>query len=236
MANQSKLKAWLRYDGTGRVVTAGPIFSKNKPKDGNWKQMNANLCCNGVTPSSSTTTTTTQGGGGGSQGIPYELLTGQDAFVACAGFTGQILYFASAPGQGQVAYLDQALTIPYTNGYINRFGDAYGTNMIGVMNYIGSCSQFTTTTTTQAPTYYNIGYLAYGTAQPCANQGYFNAPLILNPNDVCFGGAIALASGTWANYNIGEDQNYYVNIGGGLLVSIYIAPGGQVVNNGCVAC
>lgn len=59
MANQSKLKAWLRYDGTGRVVTGGPIFQANKPKVGNWRQMNANLCCN---PSGTTTTTTTLGG------------------------------------------------------------------------------------------------------------------------------------------------------------------------------
>lgn len=56
MANQSKLKAWVRYDGTGRVVTAGPIFQANKPKVGNWKQINSSLCCN---PSGSTTTTTT---------------------------------------------------------------------------------------------------------------------------------------------------------------------------------
>lgn len=46
MANQSKLKAWLRYDGTGTVVLSGPIFSLTKPKDGNWKQMNTGLCCN----------------------------------------------------------------------------------------------------------------------------------------------------------------------------------------------
>ena len=62
MANQSKLKAWVRYDGTGRVISGGPIFQVNKPKVGNWKQINANLCCNGSTPT--TTTTTTAGGGG----------------------------------------------------------------------------------------------------------------------------------------------------------------------------
>jgi len=60
MANQSKLKAWVRYDGTNTVVTAGPIFRASKPKVGNWRQINADLCCN---PSSGTTTTTTTSGG-----------------------------------------------------------------------------------------------------------------------------------------------------------------------------
>lgn len=46
MANQSKLKAWVRYDGTNTVVTAGPIFRADKPKVGNWRQINADLCCN----------------------------------------------------------------------------------------------------------------------------------------------------------------------------------------------
>jgi hypothetical protein len=57
MANQSKLNAWLRYDGTGTVVLAGPIYSVKKPKDGNWRQMNANLCCNPVIHSELTTET-----------------------------------------------------------------------------------------------------------------------------------------------------------------------------------
>jgi hypothetical protein len=60
MANQSKLKAWLRYDGTGTVVLSGPIFSLNKPKDGNWKQMNADLCCN-PTPGQGVDITTEEG-------------------------------------------------------------------------------------------------------------------------------------------------------------------------------
>jgi hypothetical protein len=59
MANQNKLKAWLRYDGTNTVVTAGPIFQANKPKVGNWKQMNANLCCNEITSTTTSTSTST---------------------------------------------------------------------------------------------------------------------------------------------------------------------------------
>lgn len=50
MANQSKLKAWVRVDGTGTVVLAGPIFSVNKPKDGKWKQISNSLCCGQAVP------------------------------------------------------------------------------------------------------------------------------------------------------------------------------------------
>lgn len=60
--NQSKLKAWIRVDGTNTVVLAGPIFSRTKPKDGKWREINANACCNGITPHTSTTTTTSRGG------------------------------------------------------------------------------------------------------------------------------------------------------------------------------
>jgi hypothetical protein len=54
--NQKNLKAWIRYDGTGRVIAAGPIFSKTKPKVGNWVQIQAYECCD---PFLTTTTSTT---------------------------------------------------------------------------------------------------------------------------------------------------------------------------------
>jgi hypothetical protein len=46
MANQNKLKAWVRYDGTGRVIAGGPILQRFKPAVGNWVEINANECCN----------------------------------------------------------------------------------------------------------------------------------------------------------------------------------------------
>jgi len=58
MANQSKLKAYVRYDGTGRVIAGGPILQRFKPAVGNWVEIDAKECCNYV-PDSTTTTTTT---------------------------------------------------------------------------------------------------------------------------------------------------------------------------------
>ena len=59
MANSNnRLKAYVRYDGTGRVISGSLILQRFKPKVGNWVEIDANECCNYV-PDSTTTTTTT---------------------------------------------------------------------------------------------------------------------------------------------------------------------------------
>jgi hypothetical protein len=56
MANSNnKLKAYVRYDGTGRVIAGSLILQRFKPKVGNWQEIDANECCN---PTTTTTTTT----------------------------------------------------------------------------------------------------------------------------------------------------------------------------------
>jgi hypothetical protein len=63
MAIQRDLKAFVRYDGSGRVVAGSLILRKNKPKVGRWQEIPAYECCNYVptttTTTSSTSTTTT---------------------------------------------------------------------------------------------------------------------------------------------------------------------------------
>jgi hypothetical protein len=58
MALQNKLKAFVRFDGSGRVIPSSLILQKSKPKVGNWKEINATECCNDITSSTTTTTTT----------------------------------------------------------------------------------------------------------------------------------------------------------------------------------
>ena len=53
--NNERLKAFVRYDGTGRVVASSLILRKKKPKVGRWVEIQAYECCNETT----TTTTTT---------------------------------------------------------------------------------------------------------------------------------------------------------------------------------
>lgn len=63
MSNNKNLKAFVRFDGSGRVVGGSLILRKNKPKVGKWKEIIANECCNETTTtttsSSSSTSTTT---------------------------------------------------------------------------------------------------------------------------------------------------------------------------------
>ena len=67
MANSNnQLKAYVRFDGTGRVIAGSLILQRSKPKVGNWKEIPANECCNPTTTTTTTapvttTTTTTEG-------------------------------------------------------------------------------------------------------------------------------------------------------------------------------
>jgi hypothetical protein len=60
--NKRPLKAFVRYDGTGRVIAGSLILQANKPKVGNWQEIDAYECCNPTTTTTTTaapTTTTT---------------------------------------------------------------------------------------------------------------------------------------------------------------------------------
>lgn len=56
MANQRNLKAFVRFDGSGRVVAGSLVLRKQKPKVGKWQEITAYECCNPTTTTTSTTT------------------------------------------------------------------------------------------------------------------------------------------------------------------------------------
>jgi hypothetical protein len=43
--NKRDLKAYSRFDGTGRIVPGSTVLRRNKPKNGNWKETQAYECC-----------------------------------------------------------------------------------------------------------------------------------------------------------------------------------------------
>lgn len=45
----SKLKAFVRYDATGRIIPGSLILQRSKPKVGDWQEIDAYECCNPVT-------------------------------------------------------------------------------------------------------------------------------------------------------------------------------------------
>ena len=50
-SNKKDLKAYVRYDGTGRVIAGSLILQRFKPKDGNWQEVQAYECCDPSCPS-----------------------------------------------------------------------------------------------------------------------------------------------------------------------------------------
>ena len=57
--NSRPLKAYVRFDGSGRIVAGSLILRKNKPKVGKWKEIPAYECCNPTTTTSTTAAPTT---------------------------------------------------------------------------------------------------------------------------------------------------------------------------------
>jgi hypothetical protein len=45
------LKAFVRFDGTGRIVPSSLILRRKKPKVGKWQEIPAYQCCNDILPS-----------------------------------------------------------------------------------------------------------------------------------------------------------------------------------------
>ena len=62
MSNKRELKAFVRFDGSGRVVAGSLVLRKQKPRVGKWQEIIAYECCNETTTTTTTvppTTTTT---------------------------------------------------------------------------------------------------------------------------------------------------------------------------------
>ena len=57
--NSRPLKAYVRFDGSGRIVAGSLILRKNKPKVGKWMEIPAYECCEFTTSTSTTSTTST---------------------------------------------------------------------------------------------------------------------------------------------------------------------------------
>jgi hypothetical protein len=59
MSNRRDLKAYVRYDGSGKVIPGSLILQRKSPKVGDWKEIDAYECCNPTTSTSSTSTSST---------------------------------------------------------------------------------------------------------------------------------------------------------------------------------
>ena len=108
MSNKRDLKAFVRFDGSGRIVAGSLILRKNKPKVGKWHEIQAYECCNYIP---TTSTTTTQGGGATSYLNPYWA----NPYDSCVTTTaGNLLFYSASTSlqAGDAVFVDAELTIP----------------------------------------------------------------------------------------------------------------------------
>ena len=92
MASNNRLKAFVRYDGSGRVIAGSLILQRFKPKVGNWVEIDAYECCNPTTTTTTsttagptTTTTTTSGLFSGTVSIGYSTCENQEGSFLVTG-------------------------------------------------------------------------------------------------------------------------------------------------------
>jgi hypothetical protein len=108
MSTSNKLKAFVRFDGSGRVVPSSVILARFKPKVGNYQEIDSTECCEYVP---TTTTTTTQGGGGVTP-TAHIIKLGYTEFGACQNPYSTGVYYtnSSVITIGTIIYSDASLT------------------------------------------------------------------------------------------------------------------------------
>lgn len=141
-SNNNKLKAYVRFDGSGRIVPSSLIVQSVKPKDGNWKEIDSKECCNYTTTTTTTaapttttsttvaptTTTTTSFPGYYTWSIRKNI----SAAAACAEPSTADVYTAVSPLTfGVILYEDTLLTTPVPISFYATGGIAYEVNGSG---------------------------------------------------------------------------------------------------------
>jgi hypothetical protein len=138
--NNNKLKAFVRFDGSGRIIPSSLIVQAFKPKVGNWQEIDAKECCNYTTTTTTTvaptTTTTTT-----SAPVAYSITTSGVSSAqidACTSISEgdpvTTVYGSSNPLTVTAFYTDSGLTTLFTGDGINFFY-GYHLNSAPSVNY-----------------------------------------------------------------------------------------------------
>lgn len=133
--NNNKLKAFVRFDGSGRIVPSSLIVQAFKPKVGNYQEIDAKECCNYVAPTTTTSTTLAPTTTTTTTAFPgyYTWLMGKniDAASACAEPTAPVYSSVSPLNLGVFLYENTALTIPAAVSWYAKDGVAYEVDITG---------------------------------------------------------------------------------------------------------
>jgi len=136
MAIQRNLKAFVRYDCSGRVVAGSLILIKQKPKVGNWQEIQGYECCNGATLTTTVATT----------------ITNFQVRLFCGGSLTETLI----SGQNSASVADLVTKLNATYSLLGVFSTTGGTNLTLVM----TGSQVQAICPNSAPTFTVTAYVA----------------------------------------------------------------------------
>jgi hypothetical protein len=131
------LKAFVRYDGSGRVVASSLILRRKKPKVGKWVEIPAYECCNDITTTTTTTTAAPP------SYYSYTLGFGPGSAGACSD-PSPIVYYAATPtlSIGTTVYTDSSLTTPVSDGYYCMpCPNTSGINFFSVQAFFGGAGK-----------------------------------------------------------------------------------------------
>lgn len=107
--NRKDLKAYVRFDGTGRVVPSSLILRRKKPKVGKWVEIPAYECCDPFTPTTTTTSTSTSS-------TTTTTTTVAPPIERIAGYSIEPMSCAPSPYPSQTVWTSQAInTFVWTN-------------------------------------------------------------------------------------------------------------------------
>ena len=134
--NNNKLKAFVRFDGSGRIIPSSLIVQAFKPKVGNYQEIDAKECCNYVPPTTTSTTTVAPTTTSTTTAAPTTTTTtsiivsnaifkvAASSETVCAQTPTLILYYVGVFDEGTQIFTDEALTTPYSaNSYISNVGN-----------------------------------------------------------------------------------------------------------------
>lgn len=217
--NQKKLKAFVRYDGSGRVVASSLILRKNKPRVGRWYEIPEYLCCNGTT-----NTTTTQGGGVTPNAFIQSYFL--NTYNACNSTSDGSLLFYSASTTiqaGITVFTDAALTIPVTAGYVISTSPQPMQFVKYLVDAEGVLSEYTCTPVPASFT----GYIGSDLGGACTQTGgYPSATLYADPGAELGVNTRLFVDGALTIPYSGQFGGQYYNVNG-IVYQIGSAFGGQ---------
>ena len=250
--NNNKLKAFVRFDGSGRIVPSRVIVQAFKPKVGNYKEIDAKECCNYVAPTTSTTTTTQSGT---VVQISHDQMfdpvcttqttlavqVGQgtsfsDAVTITGDFASLGAYYTPADPNNpmsqaprfKIAYLVQGV-LKNREFTLIAVGVASGIGGMGPTQEQTCQSTTTTTSTTVAPTY--TWFLKSGPTQFSVCSGSVNLTLYTSPSAPALNIGVQLYTDNALTIPYSPASSILLGVGSGIGSEVWdVNTSGQIVS------